>query len=277
MKISVPIRLGFLGGGNIAEAILNGVIEKELLPAKDVYVTDIHESRRQYLAETTSANVVPTNIGLLKSTNVVMLAVKPQDLTKLLAEIRNDVRHDHLILSVCAGKHTETIEEALRTEENPQPRVIRIMPNTPARVGLGMAGICKGRYVDDIDVAFPQAIFEAVGEVVLVEEEMMDAVTAISGSGPAYVFFLMEMLIQAAVEMGFTPEEGKKMVIQTFLGASKLASESPMSPEELRQAVTSRGGTTAAGLAVMDELKIREGFIRAAHAAKDRSIELSQA
>lgn len=275
MNNSASLRLGFLGGGNMAESILRGVIACEVLPAGDVYVTDISEERRGYLASNTEARVVATNAELVEGSDVIVLAVKPQGLQGVLEEIKPIGRRDQLFLSICAGKHTDGIEEGLCTSQNPEPRVVRVMPNLPARIGLGMAGICGGAHTSEKDLDFPRAVFEAVGEVVVVSESLMDAVTAISGSGPAYVFYAMEAMMEAAKSMGFADDQAKVMVRQTFLGSVQLACQSADSPAELRRQVTSKGGTTAAGVAVLEENKVRDHFIECVRAAARRAKELS--
>ena len=275
MENTDPIRLGFIGGGTMAEAIMGGVIDKQLLSPDAVFVTDIREERRQYLSENTRANVAADNATVMEKANVILFATKPQDLETVLGEIAPRARPDQVFLSICAGKRTATIEEGLETEKNPRPRVIRIMPNTPARISMGMAGICKGAHAEEEDVATARKIFQAVGEAEIVAESLMDGVTAIAGSGPAYAFFLMECMVEAGVKAGFDREQAARMVRQTFLGAANLAAQSGKTPEQLRRDVTSPGGTTAAAFDVLEERRVREAIVECVGAAEQRAKELS--
>jgi pyrroline-5-carboxylate reductase len=272
---SVTTKLGFIGGGNMAEVILKVVIFEGFAFGKNIFVTDVNAERRQYLDQTTGARVLQHNSEVLRRSSIVLFAVKPQNMNDVMAEVKEAGTPDHLFLSICAGTPTTKIEAGLKTENNPEPRVIRIMPNTPAMIGQGVAGICKGQFARDEDLDFPFKVFNAVGAALKMPEEMMDAVTGLTGSGPAYVFYLIESLVEAGIKVGFTEDQSKEMVLQMVLGSATLAFKSDRSPAELRRAVTSPGGTTQAGFEVMKDRKIKEALIDTVEAATKRSKELS--
>ncbi len=268
-------KLGFIGGGNMAEAIIGGVIRGVILPPEDILVTDISDTRRAFLVERYGVKAIESNRELVRRSEVVLFAVKPQTMGEVLAEIAPESQGEHLFLSICAGTRTSRIEEGLRNPANPMPRVVRVMPNTPALIGLGVAGVSLGLHARLEDLDFPRRIFEAIGTVTTMPESMMDAVTALTGSGPAYVFHLIESLIDAGIAVGFAEEDARKMVIQMVLGSATLASQSDKSPAELRRAVTSPGGTTAAGIAVLESREVKNAYIDCVKAATRRGEELS--
>ncbi len=260
----------------MAEAILSGVIDRGVLSADNVYVTDKSDERREYLKNNTKAQVVASNNELLNNSDVILFAVKPQNMPDVLAEIEPQVESRHHFISICAGTRAAQIEDAIRSEKLSEPRVVRVMPNTPALIGLGMAGVSKGAHATDEDIEFSLAIFNAIGKAVVVDESMMDAVTALTGSGPAYVFYLIESLIEGGKAVGFSEEQATAMTLQMVLGSATLATKSDKTPAELRRAVTSPGGTTAAGIAALDERKVREAFAACIDAAKKRGEELAK-
>lgn len=267
-------RLAFIGGGNMAEAIISGLLDRGVYTAAELAATDVVPARLEFLSRTFAIATSDDNRELIRSADAVLFAVKPQNMGDVLAGIAADTAPDQLFLSICAGTTTAFIENGLRTPHAPTPRVIRIMPNTPALIGLGVAGICKGTHATDADLDVAERIFKSVGIVLRVAETQMDAVTALTGSGPAYVFYLIEALIEAGVKVGFTPEQAHEMVTQMVLGSATLARKSDKSAADLRRAVTSPGGTTAAGVAVLDEKKVMEAFIACVAAAEARGREL---
>lgn len=272
-----PSTLGFIGGGNMAEAIIGGVLAKGLYAADAIMVADKSSARTELLARNFGVRVAAGNVQVVEQCSVILFAVKPQNMDDVLAEIAPASTAEHLFLSICAGTRTETIDKGLLTLKNPTPRVVRIMPNTPALIGLGVAGICRGTHASADDLATATRIFDSVGITFTVEEAKMDAVTALTGSGPAYIFYVIESLMRAAQQHGFSPAESRRMIVQMTLGAATLASQSDRTPEELRAAVTSPGGTTAAGIAVLDEQLVGKAFVACVAAAEARGRELSQA
>jgi pyrroline-5-carboxylate reductase len=269
-------RLGFIGGGNMAEAIIRGLLEKKVYTVGSLAATDVSEPRLEYLRKTFGIDTSTNSADLVTRSEAVLFAVKPQNMNDVMAGISSAVRPMNLFISICAGTRTDTIEKGLHTSNNPAPRVVRVMPNTPALIGLGVAGICAGANAKTVDVEFAEKIFQAVGVVTRVREEMMDAVTALTGSGPAYVFYLIESLIDAGVKLGFDKDQAREMVLQMVLGSATLARQSDKSAAELRKAVTSPGGTTAAGIAVLDERKVKDAFIACVEAAEARGKELGR-
>lgn len=269
-----PVKMGFIGFGNMAEAIYKGIAERRVVDPLHVWVTDASMERQASIRATHPVQLVGENREVLDRADVILFVVKPGNMPDVLAEIAPAARPRHLFLSVCAGVRTDTIEAGLRTDACPRPRVVRIMPNTPALIGEGMAGICGGAHTGEEDLELPLRIFRAVGEAAKVEESMMNAVTALTGSGPAYVFYLIEALIDGGVQLGFSPEVARDMVLQLVQGSARLAKESDVVPEELRRRVTSPGGTTAAAIAVLEERKVREAFQACLAAADRRAREL---
>lgn len=276
MSAAPNTTLGFLGGGNMAEAIINGIVESKLLASSDIYVTDMSPERRVLLSEKFGVTALDNNRELLARAGTILFAVKPQGMRSVMEEIRSAATAEHLFLSICAGTRCATIEAGLSHDAAPRPRVVRIMPNTPAMIGLGMAGICGGTHARTEDMALPRRIFEAVGKVAMIDEAQMDALTAVSGSGPAYLFYLIESMIDGARALGFDEQTAKTMVNQTILGAATLATQSPKSAAELRAAVTSPGGTTAAGIHVLETHKVRDAVAECLLAARNRGEELSR-
>jgi pyrroline-5-carboxylate reductase len=281
------LRLGFIGGGNMAEAIVRGVLSAGVSDAGGIAIAEKSEARREFLAREFPGTRITADIPAAASeADVVILAVKPQNIPEVLPQLVTShqplatnpspvTSHQSLVtvLSICAGIRTAALEAGLPAGA----RVVRVMPNTPALIGLGWSGICPGANAGADDIAMARRIFDAVGESAEVSEDLMDAVTALTGSGPAYVFYLMESLIESGVRMGFTPEQAAAMVRQLLLGAATLAANSDKSPAQLRAAVTSPGGTTAAGVAALDRERFRDTIVDCVLAAERRGKELGLA
>ncbi|MCC6548075.1 pyrroline-5-carboxylate reductase [Candidatus Sumerlaeota bacterium] len=270
-------KLGFVGAGNMAEALIRGLIDKRVHAANEIGITDVSSERTDFLCRQFGVKVCDGNIDLINQSATVLLAVKPQVIPTVLGEVKEISRREQLFISIIAGTRTATIEDGLRNAGNPSPRLVRVMPNTPALVGLGVSGICPGRHATAKDLDAAEEICGAVGITTRVDESMMDAVTALTGSGPAYVFYVIEALIEAGVKVGFTEDQSRGMVLQMVLGAATLAKSSEKSPQELRRAVTSPKGTTEAGVTVLDGEKAKEIFVRAVQAAERRGRELGGA
>ena len=203
---------------------------------------------------------------------ILLLAVKPAKVLETLAEIKDSVQSGALVISVAAGVTTSAMEEALGSKAS----VIRAMPNTPSIVGHGVTGIAKGSSANDAQLATAKELFETVGQVLIVEEDKINALSTISGSGPAYVFYFAEKLMKAAMKLGFSEKEANLMVRATFLGSATLLAASSDSPETLRAQVTSPGGTTMQATARFDEADLEKVFIEATEAALARAIELGK-
>jgi len=264
--------LGFLGAGNMAGALLRGTAGRGLLSPERVWACDVIADKLQALQQELKIQVTGEPASLVRQARSIVLAVKPQDLLAVLDAIRGAVTPDHLIVSIIAGKAIATLAEHLPA----LTRIVRVMPNTPALIGLGAAGVAAGPHATARDLEATLELFRAVGIATQVEERDLDAVTALSGSGPAYVYRFMEILVEAGVALGLKPEVAAPLALQTVLGAAQMARESPESLSELRRRVTSPGGTTAAALAKFEELGLAEVLKAGLAAARDRSIELAK-
>lgn len=257
--------IAFVGAGNMGEALIRGLIVAGTVKPEQIIAYDVRGDRLDFLHKTFGVRTSES----VPSADVIVLAVKPQNVSDALSSLR--LHPSSFILSIAAGITTARIE----TELGGQPRVIRVMPNTPALVGAGAAALCKGRYATDDDLATAESILAAVGITVRVDETHLDAVTALSGSGPAYIFYVTEALIRAGVDAGLREDEARRLMIQTVLGAGKLLVETGELPEELRKKVTSPGGTTEAALKVMFERKLAGILAEAVQAAVKRGRELA--
>jgi pyrroline-5-carboxylate reductase len=263
-------RIAFIGAGNMAEALVKGLVSAGV-PADRITVTDPLETRLDEFRRSFGVQGSSSNVSAVAGADVVVLAVKPQILQGVLEEIRGHVGESALIVSIAAGIRTERIEQTL----GGSARVVRVMPNTPALVGEGISAISGGRRATAADLDLAGELLGAVGRVVRVDEKHMDAVTAVSGSGPAYVFYLMEAMLAAARKLELDAGVARRLVYQTVAGAAKLAAGSDVGPEALRERVTSKGGTTAAAIAVLEERGVRAALEAAVAAAHRRSRELS--
>jgi len=262
--------LGLIGAGNMAEAIARAAIDKGVLRAEAMIASDPSDARRR-LFEGLGIKVVDRNAEVIAHSGQVLLAIKPQVLGALAGDLAGHGRGDQVLISIMAGMGTGKICELIGRPA----RVIRVMPNTPMMVGLGMSGLAVGEHAQEGDGALAMKLFGAAGEVVRVEEKLMDAVTAVSGSGPAYVYYLAEAMQRAAGELGLS-EHARLFVSQTILGAAKMLADSPDTTGELRRKVTSPGGTTAAALGHMDSHKVVESIVEAIKAAEARGRELGK-
>ena len=271
MKKLNDVRVVFLGAGNMAEALVRGLLKGHVCPASHLTVTDIRPERLAYFQSTFGVAGATTNAGVAAQADVLFLAVKPQQLREVVTEVAPHLPAGALILSIAAGVRTATLEALLGSSV----RVVRAMPNTPALVSAGVTAICPGAQAGEAELALAEALLRAVGSVVRVEEPAMDAVTAVSGSGPAYVFHFMEALLAGAEQLGLEPALARQLVYGTLAGAIQLAQQSPDAPGLLRERVTSKGGTTAAALEVVNTRAVAQAWIDALAAAQRRSVELS--
>ena len=261
---------GFVGAGLMAEAIARSLVSAKLFTPAHILASDVAEPRRQ-LFESLGIRATQDNRAVVRQADALLIAVKPQNVPDLLKEIGPDLRAGHLVITICAGVPTAVFEAAASAPV----RVVRAMPNQPIRVGRGMTALCRGRHTTDDDMKFANAVFSAGGKAVEVKEEMIDAVTAISGSGPAYFYFLVEVLIEAGIREGLPPDVAKTLAVQTAHGAAEVMNvEYHVPPEEHRRRVTSKGGTTEAAFRKKEEHRVREGLLAAFHAAAERAREL---
>jgi pyrroline-5-carboxylate reductase len=265
-------KVGFVGAGNMGEALIRGLVESNLVPGDRILIADPRAARVRQLADQYGLRAVDGNAALVGAADVVVLAIKPQIMAAVLRETLPALGHRPLLISIAAGVSTATIQSVL----GQYPRLIRVMPNTPALVLAGVTAIAKtpGLAQDDLETA--QEIFEAVGKAVVLDEEQLDAVTGLSGSGPAYVALVIEALADGGVKMGLDRATAMTLATQTVLGAAKLLAETGMHPGALKDMVSSPGGTTIAGIAALEEGGLRATFIRAVERATQRSRELGR-
>jgi len=266
------MRLGFIGAGNMAEALCRGIISSGVLQENEIIAADVSSARRDHFGRKFRVAVTADNEEVVKESQTVIFAVKPQNMPEVLEQVGPLFAAEQLIISIAAGISTAFIEKFLK-EETP---VIRAMPNTPMLVGSGMAAIARGKHAREQDSAAARRLLESAAAVIEVEENLIDAVTALSGSGPAYFFYLIEAMIEAGVSEGLSPEDALKLAGRTCLGAAKLLLESGESPQELRRKVTSPGGTTSAAISSMEGDKVRAAVVKAVKAAAARSRELGK-
>ena len=269
-------KIGFIGGGNMAEAMIKGLLSASFIEAKNVFVSEPSEAKRDTLHADYKIKVSAENRELVKKCDIIILAVKPQIVQKVLRDIASLVGRDKLVISIAAGVPIAIMDDVLRGGKNKKFSIVRTMPNTPALVQEGVTAIASGEHVRKIDVKIAHRIFEAVGRTVDVEEDQLDAVTGLSGSGPAYIFMLIEALSDAGVKMGLSREVANTLTIQTVLGSAKLARESGKHPGELKDMVTSPAGTTISGLHALEEGSFHTTLMNAVEDATLRSRELGQ-
>ena len=263
-------RIAFIGAGNMGEALIKGLLAAGRVRPEQLIATDVRTDRLETIRKTYQVETLTNNAEAATKAQILILAVKPQVMDGVLIGLRGAVAEDHLFLSIAAGIRTGFVEGRF-----PHPtRVIRIMPNTPALLLAGASAIAPGRHATPQDLKIARQIFETVGQVVQVEEKLMDAVTGLSGSGPAYVFVVIEALVDAGVRMGLPRETATLLVAQTVLGAARMVLETGKHPADLKDMVTSPGGTTVAGLHVLEQAGIRGTLMAAVEAATRRAQEL---
>ncbi len=265
--------LAILGAGNMAEGILACALEKGLLSPRLVTAADPADERQRFFADTFGVQVTADNTAAAGGADVVLLAVKPQTFHTEAGHLGEAIGEGAAVISIMAGIGCAAIEEAL----GGQARVVRVMPNLPIRVGAGVAGVCRGRFATDEDMAFAMDLFRAGGQAVALDDEgLIDAVTAVSGSGPAYFYLFVEAMTEAGTELGLPREQALQLARYTCLGAGRMMVETGEEPAELRRKVSSPGGTTLAALEVMETGDVRGKIKAAAHRAFERAKELGR-
>ena len=265
-------RVGFIGAGNMGEALIKGLVTAGVVPAKSILATDVRTERLDELAGTFGIQVVKGNGALVRDVDVVVLAVKPQIMDAVVGEIAPAVTPATLLISIAAGISTARIRGAL----GKAARLIRVMPNTPALVLEGATAVAGAAGLEPGDIDVARDIFGAVGRVVVLDEGLMDAVTGLSGSGPGYVALVIEALADGGVRMGLDRATALALAAQTVLGAARLVRDTGMHPAVLKDMVSSPGGTTIAGIAALEERGLRAALIQAVERATLRSRELGR-
>lgn len=265
-------RLVFIGGGNMAEALLRGILAANRMRPQEILATDVRQERLAHLEAAYRIAVSSDNAAAARQAETVLLAVKPQHMDAALAELKDAVGEGQLLVSIAAGIPTAGIAARF-----PYPvRVVRVMPNTPALVLEGVSALARGSHATPRDLETARELFEAVGNVVIVDESLMDAVTGLSGSGPAYVFLIIEALADAGVKAGLPRDIALTLAAQTVRGAARLVLETGKHPGELKDMVASPAGTTIAGLHALEQGGVRAALINAVEAAVRRSQELGR-
>jgi pyrroline-5-carboxylate reductase len=262
--------IGFLGTGNMAEALVKGLVAAGVVEPRQIWGSEPRRDRAKEIADRYGIHVTQDNVEVVRHADIVVLSVKPQILPKVLDEVAPHLPAGTLVISVAAGTPIAAIERKL----SPGTRVVRTMPNTPALVGAGATAIAAGPHARDEDVEATRRIFDAVGMTVVLDESQLDAVTGLSGSGPAYVFLIIEALSDAGVKMGLSRYNAQALAAQTVLGSAKLLIETNEHPGRLKDMVTSPGGTAIAGLHTLEAGGLRTTLINAVEAATNRSREL---
>ena len=266
------MRLAFIGGGVMAEAMIGGIIDARLAAPSDISVGEPVEARRGHLRGRYGVVAIADNAEVLDSADIAVLAVKPQQLADVMPGMRSPLKREQAVLSIVAGAKMKTLMDGLK-----HSAVIRVMPNTPAQIGAGMTVWTASEDVPKEKVAASKDILRTLGDELYVDDEkLVDMATALSASGPAYVFLFIESLIDAGVHMGMSREMAERLSLQTVLGSARLASESGKHPAELRNMVTSPGGTTAEALRAFESGRFRAVVLEAVKAAYERSKALGE-
>ena len=271
--MATPFTIGFLGAGKMAAALASGFVHAELVGPKEILASDPHGAARERFAGEVGSETTASNADVLKFANVVILAVKPNHVVEVLAGLHGKFTSNHLLISIAAGVTLAKLENALPVGA----RVIRVMPNTPALVGESASAFALGKNATAADGELAKKLLSAVGIAFQVKENLLDAVTGLSGSGPAYVFSFIEGLIDGGVAMGLPRDMATKLAAQTVLGAAKMVLETGQNPSVLRDQVTSPGGTTIEGLHELEKGKLHGVLMDAIRAATEKSKKLGQA
>ncbi len=269
-------RIGIIGAGAMGGALCRGLVHAEAAPANRILVSDPHTAHVQNLQQSLGIKVAQNNSQVAKHTDIIVLAVKPHTVATVLDEIKDSLKRDEskplpLLVCIAAGVPTAKLEEHLG-DEIP---VVRAMPNTPAQVGKGACAYCRGTHADETHLAQAAEIFKSVGIAVEVPESMMDAVTALSGSGPAYIYLMIEALVDGGVRAGLPRDIAHQLAVQTVLGAAQMVIDTGMHPAQLRDMVTTPAGTTIEAIAALEHSGLRAALIDAVGKATARSKELA--
>jgi pyrroline-5-carboxylate reductase len=265
-------RIAVLGAGKIGEALISGLLSSGWRTTADLTATARRQERVDELAERYGIEVTQSNPDAAAGAALVVVAVKPQDIEALLDAVADRITPEQTVLTIAAAIPTATLERRLP----PGVPVVRAMPNTPSTVHEGMAGLCAGAHAEDEHLTLAEDALSHLGAVVRVAEPYMDAVTAVSGSGPAYFALLAEAMIEAGILLGLSREISTQLVVQTMLGTAKQLRDEGLHPVELREMVTSPGGTTIAAIRELEQAGVRAAFLNAIQAAMDRSRELAR-
>lgn len=251
-------KLGFIGAGTMAKAIINGIISSGIIGKQSIIASEISQEAAKKASEELGIDIVTDNKQLLEFSDVIVLCVKPYAIEGVLKELKDFVNEEKLIVSIAAGVNTQSIEDII----GKKTPVIRVMPNTPSLIKEGMAAICRGQYASRGDCDFIMRLFSATGRCIEVEEKLINAVTGISGSGPAFMYLIIDALADGGVKMGLKKDVAVELAAQTAIGAAKMVLETGKHPAILKDEVTTPGGCTIAGLSVMENEHVRSALIK---------------
>lgn len=266
------LKIGFLGAGKMATALARGFVQARLVKASAITASDVVETARKSFAREVGARIAKSNTDVVRAAEVVFLAVKPAQVAEVLAEIQNPFGRDRLLISIAAGVPLAKLEAALPA----RARVIRVMPNTPALVGAGASAYALGKNATARDEKLAHALLSSVGVAFAVKESLLDAVTGLSGSGPAYAFLMIEALSDGGVAAGLPRDVATRLAAQTLLGAAQMVLTTGLHPGALKDMVTSPGGTTIEGLHELEKGGVRGALVNAVRAAAEKSRKLGQ-
>jgi len=265
--------LGFIGAGNMAQAMIRGIIRNQIVLPDRILASDISDERRAHISKTLDIETLNDNRSLVERSNVLVLAVKPQATPQVLRDISAYTGSDKLLISIVAGVTLKTFSEALKKG----PRIVRTMPNTALTVMAGAVAIAYDSPAGQEDLETVETLFRSIGRTVRIEEKLIDAVTGLSGSGPAYVFMMLEAMADGGVKMGLPRDVAETLAAQTLMGSAKMFLETRLNPGQLKCMVTSPGGTTIAGIHELEKGGVRAALMNAVESATKRSIELGKA
>lgn len=263
--------MGFIGAGNMAEALMKGVIAHGLYAAEDIIASEIYRPRREHISQKLGVQTTDDNGQVVDGASIIVLAVKPQHLAEVLEPLADRFRPDQLVVSIVAGITLKALEKMM-----PAAKVVRVMPNQPCMSMASATAFSRGKGASEEDAQSVRAIFESVGVAYEVQEKLLDAVTGLSGSGPAYAYLMIEALADGGVLMGLPRDIAQSLAAQTLLGAAKTVLETGEHPGRLKDMVCSPGGTTIAAMQVLEEAGVRGALIGAVQASAEKSKELGK-
>ena len=261
------MKLGFIGTGNMASAIMGGIIKNQIIPANDIIGADVMEAGRERVKEQFGIQVTADNHEVVNSSDIVILSVKPQFYAEVIAEIKDDVREDQIIITIAPGKTLAWLKEQF----GKNVKIVRTMPNTPALVGEGMTAACPNEYMTKEEITYVLTLLESFGRVEIIPERLMDTVVSVSGSSPAYVFMFIEAMADAAVSGGMPRAQAYQFAAQAVLGSAKMVLETGKHPGELKDMVCSPAGTTIEAVRVLEEKGFRSAVIEAMNTCEEIS------
>jgi pyrroline-5-carboxylate reductase len=263
--------VGIIGSGNMGEVLIRGLLQSGKVKKTQIIASDISQDRLNHMSKTYGIRTTVSNVEVVENATIIIIAVKPQNIDDLLDELSHSSHEGHLFISIAAGITTEKLAAKMHHKSG----IIRVMPNAPASVLAGIAALCPGRNISPDDLQCAVSIFECVGRTVVIKNEaLMDVVTGLSGSGPAFVFLMIESLSDAGVQLGISRKESSILAAQTVYGAAKMLLETGRHPSELKDIVATPGGTTFAGLKMLEKGNFRSTVMDAVEAATARSREL---